>query len=282
MTAQPLDEIRNARRWVQRYRSVADWTTAPEPTDPYARRPAHMAPGGWTFGAIGSAAATVEAVRAGTATPALWEAFKAERDRLEPALNDLAARLPSTRKRRRFREDGAELNIDRLMGGAPEHWERRERGARRQTVKLGLNVAVSAGNGEATFIRNAARTAAAADLLQRLGYAVELHAVAAGWDPRGLAVAEYALVAPVKRAEDPLDVGRVLCLGLPGLVRWCLFGMYERDGMVPPYKNCRPPSTETREALGVDYLIGRDWIEGEQSDRLEGVRQVLAAVQGIR
>ena len=280
MIAEPIETTGRATRWVQRYASVSDWTTAEPPASRGASNPS------WSFGTLATAPATVEAIRCGSAHPALWESFEAERDRLEPALGELTARMPSARKRRRFRDEGAELNVDRLMSGAPDHWERRERGARRLCVKLGLNVEISCGNAESAFVRLAARTAAAADLLERLGYAVELHAIAGVRSPHGLeGVHEYALHAPVKRADEPLDVGRVLCLGLPGLVRWCVFGMQERDGTKSPYGLCYPLSQETRALIGVDAILGRDWkVEtGDQSDRIEAVRlrEILAAVQSM-
>jgi hypothetical protein len=159
-----------------------------------------------------------------------------------------------------------------------EHWETRKRNGSQLKVVLGINIGLSCTNTESAFVTVAARTAAAAQLFERLGYAVELWGCAAvrnmpnKRDPGR----DTAMMWPVKRTTDRLDAARILTLAFPGAFRAYVFSAWRAEGCTGTLGQCTRLTNTHRLAMAVDFLVGRDWTnaasgELKQTDRIEGL-----------
>ncbi len=159
---------------------------------------------------------TREAVQMGKCPEPVFELYSKMREAIEPTALELLARMPSAKRMRMREVFGDELNIDSLATGSPEHWERRKRGQKKLTVRMGINLIYSAGTGEKEFVRGAVRGIALADVLTRLGHAVEISAIGYCTKHRK---DRYAIIAPIKKSEQPMDPQSMLVCCLPGLSR---------------------------------------------------------------
>lgn len=223
-----------------------------------------------------------EACKLGIVKPHLWEQYCERRDSLEPAIAEFMHTGVTTRRKRRYGDDGAEVNIDRVATHNPECWEYRKRGAKKQLIVLGVQYQYSWMADESTFVRNATLAAAASDVLERLGYGVTIVGLAWGdytdylcgeWDG-------WRMISSVvlKQSHEPLDAERVLTMGIPAFSRAFLFGTWEAYATRAGEWNMFLGKLTDNEfkALGIDAFIGQDFtnvVKGgklQHSDRLEG------------
>jgi hypothetical protein len=225
----------------------------------------------WTFGSL-NAQTSRRAIALGSAPEHMLKAYLEERGKLEPAIEQTVARAVSTRRRRKMRLEGDEPDVDRVLAGIPECWETRVRGAMKRKVTLGIQAAWISATDEDVFIRCAARATAASDILQRLGYAVEIKAV--GWftpityGRMQSYFTETCVVVPLKNAQQPLDASAVLVAGLPGFLRDHIFEIVSgkpqiKLDLTQTTSKGAPPWS--REVSGVDYVFGENWeqIDGQ-------------------
>ena len=188
------------------------------------------------------------------------EQYRRVRGMLESEVSDLITRAPSTKRRRVRRETGDELDIDRMMVNDPQCWESRVRGASKRLVRLGLGAVFSASEGDKRFLTAAGYATAAADVLERLGYSVEIKAVAQIVLPNiGGKLGLFSVI--MKNSQQRLDEYATMVAGLPGFSRDHLGGCFEHllghtnfEGHIPKL------TSEMKEALGVDYVIGHSRI----------------------
>ena len=230
----------------------------------------------WVFGsAVVGVEPTRRALRAGRVPRSFLEAYDAARGALQPAVESFARVGRTTRRRRRYSEEGDELNIDRLTTGDPLFWERRKRDAKKRVVRLGVQFGYIAGANENTFIRNAALAAAASDALELVGYGVDIVAVSWG-DMRGDHQGEeWTLAVPLKTADERLDVQSVLTTGLVGMSRCFEFALWDREeGNENWNMGMQKLSGAARKALSLDALVGQSWDVTENGlafhDELQG------------
>jgi hypothetical protein len=218
---------------------------------------------GRDFAHSGSIASALAAVFAGIVSPTTRAAYNAFRSALAPAITAIKATLPTTRKRIRFDVEGEEPRIDRYLSGVPEVWERRERGAQKVTVKLGVRGSQVWGTSENDFIKNASIACAAAEVLTSAGYNVEVLAIA--WTGRLSAtgsagiwegIQDFASVIPLKRSDKPIDVSAILALAHPAMTRIATFGLREEFGLSGGLGTSAVPcAPEIIQALGIDALV---------------------------
>ncbi len=211
----------------------------------------------------------------GHAPQRLMDEYVALRGKLEPLVEKFSGMGKSTKRKRRYEIEGDEIDVDRAMVGTPECWVRRRRGAQRRMVHLGVGYFWNSGARSEHFTRFAALAAAAADVLQILGYAVEITAI--GWgeptrDNRSAPSAHMGVGIKLKEPLEPLDPQRILICGHSGLFRGHLFEFNRSLGYSPDYTTTRALDKRTRETFGIDYLVGTDraWPEGKEAPELEG------------
>lgn len=128
------------------------------------------------------------------------------------------------KKRRVYWEEGDELNIDRLMSWQ-EHWQKRRK-VERKLVKIYVNIGLSCWNGVEEFASMAAGAYCAVELLEKMGYSVEVYGCTngkvggwffgSGWDGN-------LTTFLVKRASDLWTLEQISCLGMPWIFRHYLF-----------------------------------------------------------
>lgn len=218
----------------------------------------------WETGGIGRAEAD-RLIRVGSPTPLVSRVYEKVRDAVEATVGPrVQEHAVSCRRVRRWGEDGDVADVARVLAGDADCWSRRTRAAKRRTFRLAINTAVSAGCDANVFARIAAATCAIADALSRRGYGVELTPIRHDMD-KSLRLFTFA---PVKRADEPLDVDRVLSLGSPAFLRRVGFALENATGTDFGWGRGSPrhPDRALLAAFGFDYCFGTAWGKGEAGD----------------
>ncbi len=185
-----------------------------------------------TFKDMRGIEASRTAVRDGHAPNEVFEQYVALRGQLDAHVNELSASMPSAKRKRVRGIEGDEISIERVMVHDTDVWERRVRGAARQTVRIALNVSHSAGTSQNEIVRGTVQGVALADVLQALGHTVEITAVefsahsANGFAQHTPGAAHYAITAGLKSSLQPLDAQQLLCSSLPAIDRVMAFGIF--------------------------------------------------------
>lgn len=168
---------------------------------------------------------TKEALMYGTATENMLSQYDKAKDKLlqqYPELNDLQNLAFKSRKKRKFSEEGAELDIDRFMCGDPEHWIKSEQVRDKKTIKILFNGAMTGDFNANQFTTNIIICTCFIDILKTLGISVEFWNGFISNDV-SLKTQTSVILAKTKSAEDNIDICRLLSTGLPGLFRWYSF-----------------------------------------------------------
>jgi hypothetical protein len=218
----------------------------------------------------------------GIALPAARDAYESMRESVERAVTaQVLAFAPSARRKRRYAEEGQEIDTARVAAGDPDHWASRHRVAKRRTFRLALNVCVPSSSDPTVFARIVGSCAAASDALYRQGYGVEVTPIQYGAptlldgsEPAGV-VRHLGLYWPAKEAHEPLDVERILSAGSPAMLRMIGFSARWSVGVGSMGHGQRPeePIPEALTRGGIDYCFGFGWAE---SERLTEYAQGLA------
>lgn len=236
----------------------------------------------WRYGDWKTREATLEAMRRGDAGDRAAALYRDARAQLQPLVDRFVRRGRTTRRQRRYGEEGPDLDLDRHLAGDSQPWVRSVRNMQARTVRIGVYYALSCGNTAEEFAESAASAAAACDVLNSAGIGVDvlglgtLHGPEGSGSMPGAGGRRYAEGGPVvtlKRAEEPLDVRNVLAVAVTGMYRDCTFGLWEACmGNKGHHGMCLDPTPELRAILGLDLVIGRSWSgrSGEQRTRIEG------------
>lgn len=193
---------------------------------------------------------------------------------LKAANPDRVTRAAKLSRQRTWGEDGADLDMDRLLGGSPDYWvqcKKRKRGA--PAVTMFLNQSLSGTTSQDVFVEMAAKAAALATRLEARGMTVR---ILTGFITSSMSEwsrtrkAKFGAVAvECKPFGRPLDVGRLLVAGMPALLRlWGLGILHAVTDCGNGYA-CRPDEA-LLDALGVDVCINQDL------DLAEAERRILA------
>jgi hypothetical protein len=176
-------------------------------------------------------------------------------------------KFAETRKRKRvYREDGAELCIDRVMAGDPMHWSKLTPGRNSNVVTIGIDLAQNSGGTEDDFIRLASLGVVAADLFSVAGYSTEVSLLFCATRQND-GYAQCAQSVKMKEANNKMDVQRLLTMGVLGAFRAIMLAVVcnINDGMV--YKGLGESlgvSKEMRSLLDFDVLISSTWETGKE------------------
>jgi hypothetical protein len=244
----------------------------------------------WVFGdAEQGWPAGIEALRAqlrgGAPPPAPLLAVYADmRAAIASKLGALKTNARTLRRTRCYRIDsGDELDVDRVLSGAPEIWRGRTRGKKRPSVTLAVQLGQLADSGAADYARIIGLAVAAAEVIESAGLAVTILGVYAASGMEKLkarpeafpGTAEHCCVTfPLKSSEEPLRPERLLAFGQSGAHR--SYGFAQRalrfgcDGgmgasWVPPARH------PLRAHLGVSHWIGKVPVGGNVVEILEGI-----------
>jgi len=153
---------------------------------------------------------------------------------LKPIISGLAPNGHSIKRKRRFGEEGANLDIDRLLCGDPYHWTKMSTNRTPPLVKLWVNIAMNAGMSSSCFQKASALVITMAKQLEQMGFSTEINAVACSNVQTIKDRHDFVMVMPIKKASEKLDVNRVSTIGLDGIFRYFTFSMRENlvhDGM---------------------------------------------------
>jgi hypothetical protein len=143
-----------------------------------------------------------------------------------PELYELNEIAVTKRRRRRFSEDGEELDIDRYMSGDPAMFSSMPRqNVRNKIARVYLDICVSGGNDAEEITKNIIGMLAICDIIERAGIAIE---IVIGATSRGAATDtnNFNVSVIAKEAGEPLDVARVLSFALPAMFRLFIFGTW--------------------------------------------------------
>jgi len=143
-----------------------------------------------------------------------------------PQLENLQTVAMSKRRRRKYAEEGAELDIDRYMCADPAMWvscppsEIRKRSAR-----IYIDVWGTCGTTFQTFINSIVFAAAMADIIEAAGITLEIVVGTTAtnfWEGKGACTIAF----PVKQANEPMDISKLLTFGISGFLRGLCFDTY--------------------------------------------------------
>jgi hypothetical protein len=227
----------------------------------------------WRFGKeFNTYEKTIEALDKGVATQLTMKYAEQYRNSLLnlESVQTLLSKAQSVKKRRVFKEDGDELCIDRILSGDPMHWQSTTKGRKSNTLRLGINCALSCGNDENEFAKMCALTVVLSDLITKCGYSVEIlmmvtvHNISDKIDEGGY-------VIPVKRADQPLDLNAIYSMGILGLFRSVGFKALRQfiEGRTNDGLGSNFPTTQAiKDRLELNHLIEKKWTDDSTQKQL--------------
>lgn len=211
-----------------------------------------------------------------------------EEVRGEDRVRKMVQMAESVKRHRIFREEGAELCVDRVMCGDPQHWSKLVRGKQTPVVKININCAQWSGGNEKTFLTTMAMGAVASDILTMCGYNVEItcsYVVYFG-DDRNKCERGGSIVM-LKSSEEVMDIKKVLSAGNMGLYR-----VYEFDArcLFLPGRNCSgSPSGQAqkvKDLVGWTEVVDTDWsntirINDGKSLSYVGINRIIELLKSV-
>jgi hypothetical protein len=244
----------------------------------------------WTYGSYGDRATTLDACLKGQVNERARRKASDLLAKCRPVIDRYSSQKESAKRRRVFREEGSELDMDRVLSLDSRCWSQTQRGRKARTFRLVLNSCLSCGNGEDDFTEIGAMAAAVCEALERLGFNVEVHVAAlvkagSAYSIKKPGDGYETWIAPMwklKAAEEPIDVERVLSVAVQGMFRDCTFGVYRTHfGGSGGLGSAMDPSNDeaVKAAVGADYIIGKGWTRDGQAAYLDGI---LADLLGER
>ena len=136
----------------------------------------------WAFGTdteCNTRTKTYNLLRSGKGLSTVRKLSKKYRQELQCSdLGNIMNRVKSIKRKRVFNDFCGNLDFDRVMSGDPNYWEKVERNGKAKVVRIGINFAISHNNSLMAFSRLVALSAVFAELLENIGYGVEIYATA--------------------------------------------------------------------------------------------------------
>ena len=236
----------------------------------------------WTHGSLKTYAKTRECLYYAQVPDTVREMARKFQNNLmaSDTYRQASEKAQSTKRRRVFELDGAELDIDRYLGQQDECWGRVTRGLQRPVVRIAISFMAQAGNDESMFAGVAALGTCCAILAEQAGCSLEIIAVTftQGGYYTGLdGMSEVGMVLPIKQPEEPLHQESLLICGVPGYFRF--YGVHHKALDLPEGKGghggASTMSKELKEYLGVQHLLECAWKEGQQQVFLDDFVKTL-------
>lgn len=168
---------------------------------------------------------TIEHLQRGSVVQSTLDQYDKLKNEIEehfPELHELQRMAFKTRKRRKFSEEGGELDIDRYMSGDPEMWQTTQVIKDKKTMKILFNCGIGGVNAAEVIIENVILLALFMDIVSALGISVELWFSCVTQDSTD--ISDYTVVsALIKSADEQVDIQSVLAVSVPGLFRYFIF-----------------------------------------------------------
>lgn len=183
----------------------------------------------------------------------LYEKTKADLFTRFPDLHNLTEVAITKKRRRRFQEDGDELDIDRYMCNDTAMWQTVLRSdVRTKSASLYCEIGVSCGTETETITKNVIFITVLADILELAGITTDIYFGATG-QPWSSSYFNQILVK-AKSAGEPLDLARLLSFAAPGFYRQFVFAAWANTDSRCPYVSRRCIDGFAMEG---SYQIGR-------------------------
>ena len=221
----------------------------------------------------------VESAKSGFCENVFLKHVEKYRDKINAEnIGALQDTMQSIKRVTRFTDDGAELDIDRVMCGDTDYWRTTRRDGRYRVVRLVLNYGMSWDNKPEAFMKLLAMTFVMAELIEAKGYGLEIYATDSvhvrlyGDDKPYLD--EQATLIPLKKAQESLDIERMGVVGIVGFFRhvsWIIctlmFGDYNGT--------CLATTKEMQAFLGADVFIENSWTRGSDTQQVMNITKAL-------
>ena len=211
-------------------------------------------------------------LRSGRGLSSIRKLSRKYRQELENSdLSEIIHTTKSIKRTRRFNDFDGNLDFDRVMVGNPDYWEKIKRDGDAKIVRIGINYALANTNTIHSFSRIVGLSAIFAEILENLGYGVEIYGSSFYENdrkkPRTMRKQWLGCLFPVKLANEPLDFDRIYSLGLPALLRDAEFHVehhfYNEFGGF-----AYSPSPELLSLTNIDVLVTKSWTNGKESEKI--------------
>lgn len=216
----------------------------------------------WAFGTLKNYDKTLEYLSEGKVVDSVLKKANQVYETLisQPPIEELMLRAATFKRQTVFREEGAELCIDRILCGDPYHWSKQTKGRKNPLVRIGVNLAGNCGENESLFNNITAVAGVVADLLSKAGFAVQVEACSTGYGTtdykRGRSF--FTTTVTLKNANESLDLQRIYSVGCSGYFRCWIFQVMCNIYRGNPYGSLgqtRPINRSMQDVLELDYII---------------------------
>lgn len=236
----------------------------------------------WTFGDIGEKL-TDKLLKNGDVVDDIYKYVEEYKQELEGSeLENLKTKVKSCVRKRKFSEEGYDFDLSRVLNGDPDYRINITQEGKKHFVTIGIQITLSCGNGDKQFAKNTAIAVVLCELLEELGYGVQVVALSSvynqlivrkhrlkslGADPKIsdkiiTGKSETGHTFTLKRAEDPMDIRQISCTALSGLLRKYTFA-FDRVCYGGVTGTCYESSDEYLRFCGIDLLVSTQWSQGE-------------------
>src|SRR5262245_46637049 len=237
----------------------------------------------WTDGRnVQGLEANAACLKRGQVPSVLYDAFLAAREACDPVVQEASRVGNTTKRKRRYSDEGDEVNTDRLAANDPNCWERRKRGKKMRTFRIGISYSDHWAARERDYVSRAAAAAATVDALTALGYGTEVVAYSTGTvcDGNMEHGHEWTCAVRLKASDQPVDVQKLLVTGLTSMSRRFTFGIYEAEGGGPRWNStCDGISRTMREELGLDLVLGDEASADFDPEILDMISQIRTGAE---
>lgn len=213
----------------------------------------------WTYGTLKTRENLIEALTVGRASDKVKGFFEEYRSEVERTLDvsQYIGKGLSSKRVRRASDDGDELSIDRIMVNRDDYWDKMVRDTKRKNIRIGINFSLAWGNDEMEFARLGATASVLADVLTKMGNAVEVNATYCCQYDGGMSdIREFMVLFPIKRPHEPIDLQRIMSIATNGILRDLLFQL--KKGVFGFYGSCgyqKEMSDRAKEVSDVVYVV---------------------------
>ena len=270
-----MNKIQNDDSCILSFSSVNEYLDTAEKSKQLAEiNPNYEDNESWQFGSdieANTQEKTYSLLRAGKGLSSVRKLSRKYREELQNSdLGEIVNRTKSVKRVRRYNDFDGNLDFDRVMSGNTDYWEKMRRDGQAQVVRIGINYSLSAGNNLDSFSRIVGLSAIFAELLENLGYGVEIYGSSLYQNhkkPSKKRKKWLGMIFPVKSVSEPLDFERIYSLGLSGLLRDAEFRIeeyvYGTHG-----GSCMVPPQSLIELADIDVLISKSWTNGNQVESI--------------
>ena len=252
----------------------------------------------WAYGKVeefNSWEKTQKAIELGKASKATLKQVKKYENDFTQSFNDSENEIQSIKKKRIYSDNGAELDMARVMCGDTDYWTSRKKTGKASVIRLGIDVGVSHDNGSSTFAKIAGIGIALAKEIQKKGYSLEIYKVGKNESSNNCFLvnqdndSEYTKPEKIagysdsylgfktclKGSQQNIDLERISNIGLEGIFRGCTF---RSQGLALGHFNGYPRGQWSElelEAFGLDCVVSKRWVSGDQKTMISNLKKKL-------